>query len=194
MPLRLLSQPVARGSLRLLRSKRPPVSFDFSGGTLPAAATLTRAGTGWSFNSGLVLTSYATNVARWAYDPAGAGLLGLLVEAAATNALRNSSASGTVAGTPGTSPTNWSAPGTINGVTRQIVGTGSEDGIPYIDIRYFGTPTATSGTIIIFESTTQVAAASGQQWAASVYLRLVAGSLSGIPLPGINTRLHERSN
>jgi hypothetical protein len=87
---------------------------------------------------------------------------------------------GAVAGTPGTLPTNWSVVTSATGVTREIVGTGTENGITYIDVRYFGTSTS-SGTVQINPTTsTEVAALTGQTWTAAWYLTLVGGSLPSI--------------
>jgi hypothetical protein len=87
---------------------------------------------------------------------------------------------GTVAGTPGTAPTNWSVSGSGNGLTREIVGVGVEKGITYIDLRYFGTATANSFVTVVFESATQIAALSGQSWTSSVYLKISNGSTTGV--------------
>jgi hypothetical protein len=48
---------------------------------------------------------------------------------------------GAVAGTPGTAPTNWSLGTSNGGISREIVGVGVEDGISYVDIRWYGTVT-----------------------------------------------------
>jgi len=47
-----------------------------------------------------------------------------------------------VAGTPGTLPTNWgvSAPA---GLATSVVGLGTENGLPYVDLRINGTATGT---------------------------------------------------
>jgi len=60
-----------------------------------------------------------------------------------------------------------------------MVGTGTENGIPYIDMRFAGT-TINSGVQILPEVGAGVmVAANGQAWSSSVYVRLVAGTLSG---------------
>jgi hypothetical protein len=80
------------------------------------------------------------------------------------------------ASTPNTIPTNWSA-GVPTGLTREVVGVGTESGFPYVDIRYFGTPLATTFVGLTFETNTQIAAASGQAWAYSFYFKKIAGSI-----------------
>ncbi|MGQ3301773.1 hypothetical protein [Reyranella sp.] len=63
---------------------------------------------------------------------------------------------------------------------RTIVGTGTEDGVPFIDFRYAGTSSGNAGKSILFEGSTQIAAANGQTWASSVFARVVGGSLANI--------------
>jgi hypothetical protein len=99
-----------------------------------------------------------------------------LIEEQRTNSIRNNTMQGAVAGTPGTLPTNWIIPTPINGLARQIVGTGTENGITYIDVKYSGTTSAGGLTAIYWESVTGVAATSGQTWTNSVYVALVGGS------------------
>jgi hypothetical protein len=87
---------------------------------------------------------------------------------------------GAVAGTPGTLPTNWVIQGGgVGTLTQQVVGVGTQNGINYIDIKYSGT-TSTTDLRVGFEPSTQITAATGQSWTASVYTAGVAGSLSNI--------------
>ncbi len=62
-------------------------SFDFTPGTLPAGATVSRAGTGWAWDaSGTTsLAAYSTNLPRFQHNPMTGALLGLLLEPATTN-------------------------------------------------------------------------------------------------------------
>lgn len=116
----------------------------------------------------------------------GATPLGLLIEESRTNSIRNPRAEGAVAGTPGTLPTNWSLGGVLSGLSSQVVGSGTEAGIPYLDIRFFGTTTGSGFASVAFESATSVAASNGQAWTVSAYVRLVGGSTTGIsPAIGI---------
>jgi len=96
----------------------------------------------------------------------------LLLEPQRTNSIRNSSMVGAVAGTPGTLPTNWSNLVTA-GLTRTIVGTGTENGLPYVDIRFNGTANALS-TRIDFEGSTNIAALTAQVWTNSIYSKIVS--------------------
>lgn len=104
---------------------------------------------------------------------------GVLIEGQATNNIRNNSMQGAVAGTPGTLPTNWNGTSTQDGLSRQVVGVGSESGIDYIDIRVSGTPTASS-TWTLAQPDGAVAGANGQLWTFSQFTRLSSGSLANI--------------
>ena len=158
-------------------------AFAFTGSALPGGASLTRASTGWYFDSSGVLQSAAADEARFTAT-------GLLVEPARTNVMRNNTMVGTVAGTPGTAPTNLTFSSTGSGITREIVGTGTEDGIEYIDVKYSGTPSATSNLFLGTEASTQVPALAGQTWETASYTKLVAGSLTNTT---IVVRLVERN-
>jgi hypothetical protein len=98
----------------------------------------------------------------------------LLLEPQRTNSIRNSSGVGAVVGSPGTLPTNWAQSGG-GGLTRTIVGTGTENGLAYVDFRYVGTATQ-ANIIIIYETNTGITASSGQTWAGSFYIKSIASS------------------
>lgn len=109
---------------------------------------------------------------------------GLLVEEQRTNSIRNNTMVGAVAGSPGTMATNWStAVNTTTGLTRTIVGTGTENGVSYIDIRYSGTSVGAGSVDFFFETSSGVAASNGQTWVASTYWKLQAGSFTGLSGP-----------
>lgn len=106
---------------------------------------------------------------------------GALIEEARTNSIRNNSMQGAVA--PNTAPTNWSGfAAAQSNVSHTIIGTGTENGIDYIEARFSGTPSATTTNTINFETTTQVAATIGQTWAVSYFAKLVAGALTNTTL------------
>jgi len=95
----------------------------------------------------------------------------LLLEPQRTNSIRNSSMVGAVAGTPGTLPTNYGE--YLSGLTRTVAGIGTENGVPYIDLRFNGTA---SDTIILinFETTSGISALNGQNWSNSFYVKTIA--------------------
>ena len=101
----------------------------------------------------------------------------LLIEGQRTNSIRNPRGEGAVAGTPGTAPTNWLLAGT-GGVNFNVVGTGTENNLPYVDIRVSGTSTTGAGVLIRADQVYPVAA-QNQSWTHSVYARLVSGTLTG---------------
>ena len=89
-------------------------------------------------------TKYAQDLAGvWTEFASGVPAItdrGILIEESRTNQIRNNSMQGAVAGTPGTLPTNWGV-SVAGGLTRTVVGTGTENGIEYIDVRVQGTTT-----------------------------------------------------
>jgi hypothetical protein len=89
------------------------------------------------------------------------------------NAIRNNSMVGAVAGTPGTLPTNYT--GAQGGLTREIIGTGTENGVDYIEIKYSGTATGTVASLVL-EGSTQIVATPSQVWTFSSFFKSVSGS------------------
>ena len=99
----------------------------------------------------------------------------LLLEPQRTNSIRNSSMVGAVAGSPGTLPTNWTQFfGT--GLTRTVVGTGTENGLPYVDVRLSGTSSDTRVEILT-ESSSGISASNGQTWSTSAYVKIVSAPI-----------------
>lgn len=129
------------------------------------------------------LTTYYPTVAsayyapRFDYNPSTLAAQGLLIEEQRTNSIRNNTMQGAVAGTPGTVPTNWTA--ATSGLTRTVVGTGTSNGITYIDVRFAGTSTNTFAGVY-FEASNGVAAANGQTWTPSAWVSVVGGSTANI--------------
>lgn len=127
----------------------------------------------WDFTNGGVcgsLTEFLPNVPR-------VGRKGLLVEEATTNEISNPRAIGAVAGTPGTEPTGWAATGFGNGISEEIVGSGVENGWPYVDLRVSGTATGTC--FGRFFSGNNASVSADEDWTFSIGLRLSSGSTSG---------------
>jgi hypothetical protein len=144
--------------------------------------TFSRASGGTYIDSTGTLQTAATNAPRFDHNPSTGESLGLLVEEQRTNSIRNNTMVGAVAGTPGTAPTNWVASAAA-GITRQLVGVGTEDGISYIDYRLSGTATGSNDTQ--FDIGSVIAALSGQSWTSSVYVKLQAGSLANATITQI---------
>jgi hypothetical protein len=165
---------------------RPTFSRDFAGektlnnGTGPSI-TFTRASDATYFDANGTLQTATSDTPRFDHDPATGASRGLLIEEARTNSIRNSQGGGAVAGTPGTLPTNWGASGTtVNGVAIDVAATGTEDGLAYVDLKFSGTPTASSSAFLTFDTGTQIVAANGQTWTGSAYVKLQGGALTNV--------------
>lgn len=139
-------------------------------------------------NSGLYVwgAQLETAASATAYIPTGASTVticavrGILAEPQRANYVRNNTMVNAVVGAPGTLPTGW---GTSSGagLSREIVGVGTVNGISYIDVRISGTPTTSSLPLnISFEAGANVPASQGQVWTTSLYMALVSGSLSNV--------------
>ena len=174
----------------------PSLDLNFVSSTvLDSRLTFTRAGasnTATRFDTFGNMQGTNTNVPRFDYGPSGGTTpIGLLLEETRTNSIRNPRAEGASAGTPGTAPTNWGY-GTVTGLTRTINGVGTENGIPYIEIRINGTATA-SGTALYLppETNTAIVAAAAQIWTYSCYVRLVAGSTANVNTFAVNLQPYD---
>ena len=144
---------------------------DYSGTSL---VTFTRASTGTYVGADGLIKSATTDEARFDHNPATGESLGLLVEEAGTNLVRNNTMVGAVAGSPGTPPTNgWSI---ANNATyaSSIIGTGIENGINYIDIQYVIAAGAAASGGIIYPDTP--AATASTAYTGSFYIKLVSGT------------------
>jgi hypothetical protein len=166
--------------VRALGQPIPPAGVDLDFTASAAGLTVTRAGTAYVDNLAGTWFSVAANTARQSNK-------GLLVEESRTNGIRNNSMQGAVAGTPGTWPTNWALAGGA-GLTSTVVGTGTQNGIDYIDLRLNGTTSGTAG-VPIFENPAIITAAVGNVFANSVFLALVGGSLTNIQ--SVNLGMYE---
>jgi uncharacterized protein YmfQ (DUF2313 family) len=139
-----------------------------------------RASTAWYFDGAGVLREAAVDEPRYLYDAAGQRTEALLLEDAGTNAFTNPRLLGAVPGAPGTMPGNLNT-FFFQGLSREIVGSGLEDNIPYLDLRFFGT--ATSGTfsrVALSSSLTGLNIPNNAESTFSLFVRLVGGSLSQI--------------
>jgi hypothetical protein len=143
------------------------------GTTLAALVTVNRASIAYAETLDGQWVSFGANVARRTDR-------GLLVEEVRSNAVRNNSMQGAVAGTPGTAPTHWSMQPTA-GITRTIIGVGTTDGIEYIDIRVAGTAAGYGNFIWAPETAfNTIPAAAGQSWAWSWFEALIGGSFAQV--------------
>jgi len=132
------------------------------------------------FDSTGTLQTAGVNTMVLDYDPSTLALRGYPFWEARTNSIRNNTMQGASAGTPGTMPTNWTTFTALTGLTRTVVGTGTESGVNYIDIQLSGTPSSAGTYFINYETTTQIAASNGQTWSGGAFYKLAAGALTGI--------------
>lgn len=149
-----------------------------------AGGSFTRGSVGTYFDSSGVMQTAAANTPRFDFDPVTHVAKGILLEESRTNSIRNGNMTGAAAGTPGTVPSKWTIGGAgLGTLVQQIVGTGMENGVPYVDYRVSGT-SSTTAFIIYLDNPYDLAipAVSGQTWTASVYTKIVAGSLSNLSL------------
>jgi hypothetical protein len=174
---------------------KPTLDLQFAGATsLDNRITFTRATTATYFNSSGVLSTAASGEARFDYNPTTLAARGLLIEEQRTNSIRNNTGQGAVAGTPGTLPTNWTGGTTVDNLTREIVGTGTENGINYIDVRYSGTSGAAGNlTVLTFDALNFITAANAQTWTGAAYFKLVAGTLTNVILLSLTVRYNDSS-
>jgi hypothetical protein len=146
--------------------------------SLPSHFAFSRASKAWGFNATGTLTEFANGISRQTYDPATLVAQGTRIEPmGSTNQVRNPRCEGATPGTPGTPPTNMVVFATA-GLSSSIVAVGTESGIPYVDVRWFGTTTGTATATLRFDTATAIAALTGQTWTASAFVRLIAGSLA----------------
>ena len=178
---------------------RPTFSRDFAGektlnnGTGPAI-TFTRASGATYFDANGDLQTAANDVARFDHDPLNGNSRGLLIEEQRTNSIRNSQAGGStngVIGSGGAAPTQWSIGDNNSGLAVEVVGTGTEAGFSYIDIRYYGTALFASE---LFAQPDFISATVGQTWTGSIFVRQVAGSTANIVNAQLNTRTGSAGN
>ncbi|MFG1410272.1 hypothetical protein V5G24_04085 [Xanthobacter sp. VTT E-85241] len=111
-----------------------------------------------------------------------------------TNLLPNGEMVGAAAGAPGTMPTGWASVFMVGGITRQVVGVGTVNGMRYIDVRFSGTPASASGIGIPLSSTNACPGVVGSRMTVSLYLALIGGSLDGTTLTRVNYTEYNASN
>jgi uncharacterized protein (DUF1501 family) len=115
------------------------------------------------------------------YDPVTLRPLGALLAPLARNSVLNSVGAGAAIGTPGTLPTGWAVDysSAVTGITTSVVDVGSERGMPYVDIRVAGTPSATAEMNLRWAapSASEITVGANAAWTSSAYLALKAGAL-----------------
>lgn len=103
-----------------------------------------------------------------------------VMRTAGYNYTSNNMMAGAVPGTPGTLPTNWVVSSLPAGLSQQVVGTGVQNGISYIDLRFFGTATTAGNFFPLSDGGAGPSTSAGVSWTISSYLALVAGSVTNL--------------
>ena len=108
------------------------------------------------------------------------------------NRVRNGALSGAtvgVIGSGGAYPTNTGS--SSAGLTVTVAEIGAENGIDYVSLRYNGV-TNTTFFVLNLETTTQIAALTGQTWTESAFLRLISGNFTNIT--GVTLTINEQTS
>ena len=157
----------------------PKLALDFTTASLDPRITFTRAlNTATCVNSSGSIAIVNADLPRFDYNPTTLVCKGLLIEETRTNSIRNNTMQGAIVGAPGTMPTNWTRSASpTNGISFEIVATGTDSGISYIDVKFTGTCTSNTGFSINTETNSGIAATASQTWTSSAYVKLQSGSL-----------------
>lgn len=168
---------------RRRRFRDPSVLLRMHAGMpLPGGATFARSSPATYFGADGILREAGPDVlpVEWLDGQTPAWLI---EPVARTNEIRNPRCEGAVVGVVGSGgslPTHWTSFGA--GLTIEVTGTDTEDGLPFVDVRLYGTPTSTTGALIGLDGGNHASAAAGQAWTGSLFARLVGGDLSGVSM------------
>lgn len=163
------------------QSQPPQLVLDFTD-SMPAGLTFTRTGNAWGWDASGQFVQYGNNVPRVAQTDETGARRGLLMEGTRTNVVDNAVASGAVVGVVGGSgqlPDGWFGEWDA-GLTWTVTGSGTENGMPYVDVNFSGLGATSSPIIIQLVGFYLVPAASGQVWSGSVFVKQVGGTLSNV--------------
>lgn len=165
------------------------VAYDLAG--LLAQLSFTRASAADYVDEDGVWRTAANDTLRFDHDPSTLEPLGVLIESSQTNQVPDNTATTATVGTIGSGgalPTGWAL--STYGLTQQVVAKGTSGGIPYVDVRLFGTPNSTSAAGLNCDAGEVITP--GQTWAVSGWLALVGGSLTNVST--ILLRLNDESS
>lgn len=174
-PRALLRPTAALGGMgRIDALSTTMTKWDFSQGTMPGGITFARGTKAWYFAAPAdggrpALTEAAIDTPTFDWDPAKQFNSGL-----------NPWQDGATVGTPGTTPTSWSRSAPA-GWIWQTVGTGVENGIPYVDYRLYTPTTGNQNNAPIYFAS-GLTVLNGETWTMGAYVKVVAGSFAGMQL------------
>ncbi len=106
----------------------------------------------------------------------------LRIEPQRTNFVTDPRFEGWTAGSPGTVPASWTATMAGTGLTREIIKGSLPDGSAFVGLRYFGTPSLTTGLTLTADA---VVAVAGDRYLASALCWLQAGTLTNLGVSAI---------
>ncbi len=170
------------GSIDLMTSSypsiRPTLDLNFAQTkTLDPTVTFYRDSLATYVDSLGIIRTVPANVPRFDHDPTTGESLGLLIEESRTNVITHSSSTGAVngiVGSGGSLPTGWVIDQLQPGTQIQVIGSGTEKGLTYVDIRVFGTTTGVNRTLI--RPGSGISVTSGQIFYFTAYTKLVSGT------------------
>jgi hypothetical protein len=136
-------------------------------------STISRSGAGTALDLSGNYNRFASGVPRITNR-------GWLSEEWRTNSLPNSVGVGAVVGTPGTMPSGWFFGGGVTaGLAVNVAGSGTEYGLPYLDLQFVGTTNAVNA-VLTWAGSTAIAGTAGQIWTGSHFVRMVGGSAANV--------------
>lgn len=173
---------------------RPPsLNYQFSIsrslGVGGPALSYTRTGNHTYFDSTGTLQTAAQDVAPFDHNPTTLVSIGLSAWEARTNSVRNNPFAGAtpgVIGSGGAMPANMTfTVTTTTGLTREVVGVSTENGISYLELKLSGTAVGNGSFSVFFDAIGVAAfsASAGQIYVGSLYLKLQAGDFTGLSNP-----------
>jgi len=162
-----------------MSTTRPAFLEDFANTrSLHPLASFARASLGTAANARGEWSEIAANIPRFGFDAVTGECLGLQIEGARTNSIRNPRQEGVVIGTPGTLPTNLTIANT-GGLVTNVIATGTTNGVNWVRYQAVGTASGAS-YVMQFESGTQIVATPSQLWGCSLFFRAVSGSYNSV--------------
>ncbi len=144
-----------------------------------ASVTFTNDGNGTYVDASGNIQQGSANTPRLDHDPDTLEPLGILIEEERTNLFTYNKLNDAALQSTDQMLGDVSINGSQAGVTAEVVATGTENGLPYIDWHIYGTNS--SGGVYFFNitDTNTVNISAGYNLTVSAYLKLVAGSTSG---------------
>jgi hypothetical protein len=146
-----------------------------------AGGTFSRASTATYFDSSGTLQTAASGSPRFDYNPSTLSFRGLLIERGSTNFIRNSQFSGITTGSynSNTSLSNWDV--IPSGGQISILSTGTQNGIPFLNIRFNYSNASGTTRFLNFTPTTasRPTVTSGTSSILSAWLGVTAYSSTG---------------